>query len=245
MSNRRINPWKAVPLSEKNKEAKFQGIMDGMVERVMVGKTAIVTGWALSMLGAGMLSVSIFGWYMLLPLKTIESDFWLVDKSTGIISRPVGISDAPKLFGAFVEQHYLRLYLEARENWVPEMDQRADHVVKIMSSPDEQARYAAWRKSPQSPMLEIGKDGHVEVDRVRYLPQAMDAASGTRRYLVLFDRTIWHEGNKGPTVPWSATIDFKWLPQLPMQVDDRTDNPGGFQAINYARSSDAPDLKRQ
>jgi type IV secretion system protein VirB8 len=234
-----------LPLLQKNKEAKFRSILDGATERFMVGKGAIVTGWGLSMLGAGMLSVSVVGWYSFLPFKTVVPEYWLVDKSTGIIARPVSLSDAPKIFGAFVEQHYLRLYLEARENWVPEMDERADHVVKIMSSPDEQARYGAWRKSPQSPMVEINKDGHVEVERVRYLPQAMDAASGTRRYLVLFDRTIWHQGNKGQTVPWSATIDFQWHPELPMQVDDRTDNPGGFQAINYATSPDSQDQQRR
>jgi type IV secretory pathway component VirB8 len=241
----RINPWQAKPLTEKTKEAKFRKVMDAAVERAMVGKAAIITGWVLSSAGVGLLAVSVWGWYSFLPFKTVVPEFWLVDKSTGIIAKPVGISDAPSLFGAFVEQHYLRLYLEARENWVPEMDQRADHVVKIMSTPDEQARYMAFRRAPQSPMVEVGKDGHVEIERVRYLPQAMDKVSGTRRYLLLFDRTIWHEATKGPTVPWSATVDFQWHPELPMSPDDRTDNPGGFQAINYSRSSDSPDQKRQ
>ena len=87
-----------------------------------------------------------------MPLKTTEVKFFLVDKSTGIIGEPVGLQDAPKLFGAAVEQQYLRRYVEAREGWVPEMDERNDHVVKIMSTPDEQARYRgrpqrAWHRS--------------------------------------------------------------------------------------------------
>ena len=51
----------------------------------------------------------------LLPLKTSEIKFFLVDKSTGIIAEPVGLRDAPRIFGAAVEQQYLKRYIEARE----------------------------------------------------------------------------------------------------------------------------------
>jgi type IV secretory pathway VirB9-like protein len=63
-------------------------------------------------------AASIFGWVTLLPLKTSEVKFFLVDKSTGIIAEPVGLQDAPRIFGAAVEQQYLKRYIEAREGWV-------------------------------------------------------------------------------------------------------------------------------
>jgi hypothetical protein len=147
----KISPWTAKPLSDAAKNAKFRAVMDLAAERVILGRSAIVTGWAIGGVGVACFAASIFGWVTLLPLKTSEVKFFLVDKSTGIIGEPVGLRDAPRIFGAAVEQQYLKRYIEAREGWVSEMDERNDHVTKLMSTPDEQARYAAARNMPLSP----------------------------------------------------------------------------------------------
>ena len=240
----KISPWTAKPLSEAAKNAKFRAVMDLAAERVILGRSAIVTGWAIGGVGVACLAASIFGWVTLLPLKTSEVKFFLVDKSTGIIGEPVGLRDAPKLFGAAVEQQYLKRYIEAREGWVPEMDQRNDHMTKLMSTPDEQTRYAALRNAPSSPEKSLGKDGHVSLGNFRFHPLAI-GTDKTRRYLVQFDRTVWRGANPDPTQAWSATVDFQWHPELPMRPDDRTDNPGGFQVLGYSASSDTPDRRRQ
>jgi type IV secretory pathway component VirB8 len=135
----KISPWTAKPLTDAAKNAKFRTVMDLSAERVILGRSAIVTGWVIGGVGVACFAASIFGWVTLLPLKTTEVKFFLVDKSTGIIGEPVGLQDAPRIFGAAVEQQYLKRYIEAREGWVPEMDERNDHVTKLMSSPDEQA----------------------------------------------------------------------------------------------------------
>ena len=223
----KISPWTARPLIDAAKNAKFRAVMDLSAERVILGRSAIVTGWVIGGVGVACFAASIFGWVTLLPLKTSEVKFYLVDKSTGIIGEPVGLQDAPKLFGAAVERQYLKRYIEAREGWVPEMDERNDHVTKLMSTPDEQARYAAGRNMPLSPVKALGKDGE------------------TRRYLVQFDRTVWRGGNSDTMQAWSATVDFQWHPELPMRPDDRSDNPGGFQVLGYSASSDSPDQRRQ
>ena len=147
----KINPWTAKPLTDATKSAKFRAVMDLSAERVILGRSAIVTGWVIGSVGVLTFAASIFGWVTMLPLKTTEVTFYLVDKSTGIISQPVGLQDAPKLFGAAVEQQYLRRYIEAREGWVPELDEQNDHVAKIMSSPAEQARIADARNAVDSP----------------------------------------------------------------------------------------------
>ena len=219
--------------------------MDLSAERVILGRSAIVTGWVIGVVGVACFAASIFGWVTLLPLKTSEVKFYLVDKSTGIIGEPVGLQDAPKLFGAAVERQYLKRYIEAREGWVPEMDERDDRVTKLMSTPDEQARYAAGRNAPLSPVNALGKDGHVSVENLRFHPLALARDGETRRYLVQFDRTVWRGANKDPMQPWSATVDFQWHPELPMRPDDRSDNPGGFQVLGYSASSDSPDQRRQ
>src|ERR1035441_3837946 len=99
----KINPWTAVPLTEASKNAKFRAVMDLSAERVILGRSAIVTGWVIGGVGVTCMAASIFGWVTVLPLKTTEVKFYLVDKSTGIIGEPVGIQDAPRIFGAAVE----------------------------------------------------------------------------------------------------------------------------------------------
>jgi type IV secretory pathway component VirB8 len=242
---RKLAPWTARPLTEASKAAKFREVMDLAAERVILGRSAIVAGWTIGGIGAVTFAASIYGWVSILPLKTTEVRFFLVDKSTGIISEPVGLQDAPKFFGAAVEQQYLRRYIEAREGWVPDMDERNDHVAKIMSTPEEQARVADVRNAPASPAVAPGKDGHVRVENFRFHPLALGKDGETRRYLVQFDRTVWHGATRDATKPWSATVDFQWHPGLPMRPDDRSDNPGGFQVLSYSASSDAPDTRRQ
>lgn len=241
----KINPWTAEPLTEATKNAKFRAVMNLSAERVILGRSAIIAGWTIGGVGVACLAASILGWVTILPLKTVEVKFFLVDQSTGIIGEPVSIEDAPKTFGAAVEQQYLRRYIEAREGWVPEMDEQDDHVAKIMSSPDEQARIAAARSLPTSPIKALAKDGHIQIDNFRFHPQAMGKDGETRRYLVQFDRTVWHGGTKDPTKSWSATVDFAWHPMLPMLPSDRSLNAGGMQVISYSASSDTPDTRRQ
>jgi type IV secretory pathway component VirB8 len=241
----KISPWTAKSLTDAAKNAKFRAVMDLSAERVILGRSAIVTGWVIGGVGVACFAASIFGWVTLLPLKTTEVKFFLVDKSNGIIGAPVGLQDAPRIFGAAVEQQYLKRYIEAREGWVPEMDERNDHVTKLMSTPDEQARYAAGRNAPLSPVKALAKDGHVSVDNFRFHPLAIGKDGETRRYLVQFDRTVWRGANRDTVQPWSATVDFQWHPELPMRPDDRSDNPGGFQVLGYSASSDSPDQRRQ
>lgn len=241
----KVNPWLAAPLTEAAKSAKFRAVMNLSAERAILGRSAIVTGWIIGGVGLALVSVSIFGWITILPLKTTEVKFYLVDRSTGIIAEPVSLQDAPRLFGAAVEQQYLRRYIEAREGWVPEIDEQNDHVAKIMSSADEQARIADARSSPTGPVKALAKDGHISVENFRFHPLAIGKDGITRSYLVQFDRTVWHGANRDPTQSWSATVDFQWHPALPMRPDDRSLNAGGFQAIAYSAKSDTPDTRRQ
>lgn len=241
----KINPWTAKPLTEAAKSQKFRQVMNLTAERAIMGRSAIVTGWTVGGTGLACFAVSMLGWIMILPLKTVEEKIWVADQTTGIISRPVSLDDAPKIFGAATERHYLQQFIEAHEAWLFEMDERNDHVVKIMSTPGEQSRYAEWRKSQTSPMKAIGKTGHVVLENYRWHPQAVGKDGETRRYIVQYERTVWHGEAKDPPEPWTITIDFQFKPNLPMLPSDRDINPGGFQEINYTATSDVPDTKRQ
>jgi type IV secretion system protein VirB8 len=242
----KIAPWRARPLSDAAKNAKFREVMDLAAERVILGRSAVIAGWSVGAAGVVLALAAAIAVAALVPLKTTEVRFLLVDQSTGIIGAPVGLEDAPKLFNDAVARQYLKRYVEAREEWVPQMDQENDHLAKLMSTPDEQTRYAAWRNSPTSPIKAVGPEGHVGVENFRFHKQAVGKGE-TLRWLVQFDRTVWRGGAKDTPQPqsWSATIDFEWRPQLPMTPRDRDDNPGGFLAISYSASPDTPDDRRQ
>lgn len=241
----KINPWSAQPLTEASKDAKLRAVLNLAAERVIYGRQAIVVSWTVFGLGLAFFVISIAGWVMVLPLKTIQNNMWVADSSTGIISRPLRLEDAPTHFGPAMEQHALHQYLLARERWIPETDREDDHLAKVMSSAEEQARINASRQKPDHPAVALGGAGHVEIENVRYFPQFMDKDSQTRRYLVRYQRTTWRGNNKESTEPWTASIDFSWHPEREMMAADRDLNPGGFVAIAYTSNSDLPDTKRR
>jgi hypothetical protein len=47
----KISPWTAKPLSDAAKNAKFRAVMDLAAERVILGRSAIVTGGRSAALG--------------------------------------------------------------------------------------------------------------------------------------------------------------------------------------------------
>jgi type IV secretory pathway component VirB8 len=242
----KLNPWVARPLTEASKNRHFRAVMDLQAERVILGRSAVVAGWVIGGIGVACMALSIWGWVEILPLKETKFVFEEVDKSTGIVGEPVGIQDAPKLFGAAVEQQYLRQYVMAREAWVPQMDQENDHVAKLMSSPEEQARIAEARKSPSGNPIAVGKDGFVQIQNFRFHPLAVGKDGETRRYIVQFDRTVWHGSAKDATQSWSAVIDFSFHPAMPMPLpSDRAINAAGMVVQDYSATSDTPAPKRQ
>jgi type IV secretion system protein VirB8 len=240
----RLTPWSSKALSAAAKERKFREVMDLSGERVLLGRSAIIAGWVIGGTGIVSLLASAVTVASLFPLKQTEVRFFLVDQSTGIISAPVSIADAPKIFSEAQDRQYLRRYIEAREGWVYEMDQRNTHLANVMSVPAEQARIADKRVAETSPAKLLGKDGHIQVENFRF-HQLAGGRARSRSYLVQFDVTVWRGTQKESTKPYSATIDYEWHPELPMTPDDRSDNAGGFQVLAYSANPDTPDARRQ
>lgn len=231
----RLSPWVAKPLSDATKDAYFRRRMDVAAESVLLGRSAIIAGWTVGIIGAACLAASIYGWVTFLPLKTVETRFYMVDRSTGIISQPVSLQDAPRIFSVATERFYLKRYLIAREGFDPNTDRANAHQTDLMSTPDEQVRYQTWR---QAYLVPLGaQHAHISIDNLRFHAEPAQRV-GARRYLVQFDRTVWHDMTRDPTQTWSALIDFSWRPDLPMRPIDRDDNPGGLQIFSYSASND-------
>lgn len=241
----KISPWTAQPLTTAAKDAKLRQALSLHAERVIYGQQAILVSWIVFGLGVAMILTSIGGWVMVLPLKTIQNEIWVADKTTGIIAKPISVEDAPKHFGQAIEEHYVRQYLLARTRWTPETDQEDDHLAKIMSSADEQARINYERQNPNSDVIAIGNAGHVQIENDHYFPQFVDKDSDTRRYMIRFTRTVWRGNNKESSEPWTANVDFQFHPERKMNPADRRDNTPGFVAITFSAKSDRPDPRRQ
>jgi type IV secretory pathway component VirB8 len=236
----RLAPWRAQPLSDAAKSAHSRRLMDLRAESVLLGRSAIIAGWVVGGIGAAAFFASMVGWLTVLPLKTTEMRFFEVDRSTGIIGVPVSLEDAPKLFSEATDHQYLKRYLQACEQWIWEMDRQNDHVCKLMSTPERQARYMAWREKPSSPPKSLGRAGYIEIDNLRYHLQAVDKLTNTHRYWVQYDRAVWKGQTKDQMAAWSATVDFQYHPELPMLPRDRPDNLSGMQVSGFTVSSDAP-----
>jgi len=236
----RFAPWRAQALSQAAKDKHFRNVMDLQAESVLLGRSAIIAGWVIGGVGAAAFIASIAGWLMILPLKTTEMKFYEVDRSTGIIGVPVSLEDAPKLFSEATDHEYLKRYIMACEQWVPDVDRQNDRLCKLMSTPEQQASYMARRAKPTSTPKTIGKAGHVELDNFRFHPQATDKTTGTHRYWVQFDRSVWKGSNLEETKTWSASVDFKYQPEREMVPQDRDDNRSGLQVSSFTVTSDTP-----
>lgn len=240
----KLAPWRSKPLAVAAKQEKFRETMSLSAERVILGRSAIIAGWAIGSAGLFLMTASVVGWVQILPLKTTVDRLWIGDKATGIISEAPTFADGLRVLGPSAELHYLQLYAQARLNWIPENDQANDHLVKIMSRPDEQARYMEERASPAGPIHSVGKDGHATTDNLRFHREADGSDGVTHRYTVQFIRSIWQGKEKQSAEPWTATVDFQWHPELPMKESDRYLNPPGLQVVSFSASSDIPNQAR-
>jgi len=215
-------------------------------ESVLLGRSAIIAGWVIGAVGVLLTLASMAGWtIIILNQKPPAPLFFEVDRTTGIVSEPVGAQDAPKLFSEATDQEYLKRYIMACEQWVPQMDRQNDRICKLMSTPEEQARYMARRAKPTSPQKAIGPNGYVELDNFRFHVQAYDKATNTHRYWVQYERTVWKGSTKEQSRSWSATVDFQFHPEVPMLPRDRPDNKPGFQAVSFSVTPDTPDAAEQ
>lgn len=229
--------WRAVPVPPEARQHYFDEVASYSSELARTARRARNAGWIVGAIGTAAGVAGIVSAATLFPLKRTEVQFFEVDKSTGYIGSSLAATDAPRLFSEQTAYHALRDYVDAREGYVPETDDLMFHKAAVMSSPDEQQRYAAMRKAPLSPPNVLGRTGYARVDDFHISPIGSGKAH-TFVYLVRFDRVVVRGGQAQPTEHWSATIEFQWHPELPMSAQDRLVNPGGFQAIAYQAQPD-------
>ena len=164
----------------------------------------------------------------LAPLKTVVPYVIRVDRTTGAVDVVSALKAGPPMrYDEAVTKHFLAQYVRAREGWLAPAAEANFRQVSIMSTPDEQERWAqAFRPlNPTSPQVVYGPTGEaqVEIRAVSFIsPQVAN---------VRFHRAV----RQGATVTesdWIATAAFHYT-KAPMAEADRLRNPLGFQVNSY------------
>jgi type IV secretion system protein VirB8 len=187
-------------------------------------------------IGAGTIAVLEAGALILLtPLKTVEPYTLLVDRTTGYVQalKPL---DADKIApDAALTQSFLVQYVIARESF--DMDMMNVNYNKVASWSAEQARSgylsSVQVSNPQSPLIVYPRTTVIETRVKSVSPLGRNVA------LVRFD-TIRRDAGGQVQAPraWVSVIRYRFSGE-PMKLEDRFNNPLGFQVLRYRRDAES------
>lgn len=165
---------------------------------------------------------------VLIPLKTVEPYVVRVDRTTGAVEVLTGLSGTqPVTYEEAVTKSFLATYVRAREGWLPSAAEANFRQVSIMSTPDEQQRWAtAFRPSnPASPQVAFGPAADAQI-AVRAISFVSPKVANVRFHRVL------RQGGQVTESDGIATVAFSYA-KAPMSEADRLRNPLGFQVSSY------------
>ncbi|OHB26244.1 MAG: conjugal transfer protein TraJ [Phenylobacterium sp. RIFCSPHIGHO2_01_FULL_69_31] len=184
--------------------------------------------WTVAAVAAGLAGAAVAAVIVLTPLKTVEPYVVRVDRTTGAIEVLRGLSTTgPQSYEEAVTKSFLATYVRAREGWLPQAAEANFRQVSIMSTPEEQQRWAlAYRPTnPASPQITYGRGADVDVS-VRAISFVAPGVANIR-----FHRSVRRDAQVEES-DWIATIAFAYT-KAPMGEVDRLRNPLGFQVSSY------------
>lgn len=229
--------WLAEDVSDADRQRLFD--LHAAADADAVGNNRAIR-WGGYLVGAAGALIGVAGLACATVVFVIKEDrapaFIAYDPVKHVTLETVSAANAAsKLFGNEQAAHDLRFYLEAREMWAFDTADIAFHRVMIMSTQDEQAKFATdWSfKNPRSPRARYGRNTTVRVDNLRFASGAT-SPNGTRQWFVRYARSEITNGSPAPPQEFLATVSFAWHPELPMADEaDRAINQSGFQVITY------------
>ncbi len=184
--------------------------------------------WTMAAIAAGLAGAAVTAVVVLTPLKTVEPYVVRVDRATGAVEVLRGLrDDGPARYDEAVTKSFLATYVRAREGWLAQAAEANFRQVSIMSTPEEQQRWAlAYRPTnAASPQVVYGpaSDAQVSVRAISFV------APGVAN--VRFHRTV-RRGAQLEESDWIATAAYAYT-KAPMGESDRLRNPLGFQVSSY------------
>ncbi|WP_432788425.1 virB8 family protein [Bartonella sp. C271] len=164
---------------------------------------------------------------MLLPLKTVEPFVIRVDNSTGIVDVVNVLKDEPQNYDEAITRYFASKYVRAREEFNSKEIQNNFQIVSLLSSFEEQKRFAQWYGSsnPQSPQF-LYKNAIVTTSIKSISFISKDIAQ------VRYYKTVRDNDNKESITHWVSTLNFEYV-NAPISTQNRLINPLGFMVHEY------------
>lgn len=183
--------------------------------------------WFIAVVAGILAAVSIVAVAGLTPLKTVEPFVVRVDSSTGIVDVVSALTSTAGTYEEAVTKYFAAKYVRAREGYVWSEAEENFRTVSLLSSHEEQARFAALYRggNPRSPQNLYGHSATSEIDVVSI--SLINAKVVSVRYV----RTVTR-GEEVRTTHWVATLTFAYV-NAPMSSTDRLVNPLGFVVSEY------------
>lgn len=197
-------------------------------DRLAAAQRSRRLAWSVAAAAGALAIAAVASIAVLTPLKTVEPYVVRVDRTTGAVEvlRGLGTS-GPVPYEEVVTKSFLATYVRAREAWLPQAAEANFRQVSIMSTPEEQQRWAqAFRPTnPASPQVSYGPAADVQV-AIRAISFVAPGVANVR-----FHRSI-RRGGQLEESDWIATAAFAYT-KAPMGESDRLRNPLGFQVSSY------------
>ena len=194
------------------------------------------TAWIVAGAAISVAVIEAIAMIAMLPLKTVVPYTILVDRNTGFAQVLEG-SDVPavKPQSALV-QSLLAQYVLARETYDIGSIQSQYRKVALWSEGETRRQYVGMMASgnPLSPVARYGRNTIVETHVESVTPTAKDTA------LVRFYTERRNQGQAASErAYWISLIRYRFDGE-PLAIEDRFDNPLGFQVVHYRRDQEAP-----
>lgn len=183
----------------------------------------------------------------LAPLKSVEPFVIRVDNITGMVDVVSTLTDTDgeveESAQEALDRYWLGQYIRHREGYqwaTREYDRR---LVGLLSDASVQQAYAAYtdpRQNSKAPVNIYGRNAEVvtEVKGVSFINSETVEGETRTTALVRYTKQVKRAGERSPLTHWAATVTFRYLNSA-MSVDDRMENPLGFQVVNYRNNQES------
>ena len=170
---------------------------------------------------------------LLTPLKSVEPFVVRVDNNTGLTDVVSTLKQKSVANDEVLNKYWLAVYVRNRESYSWETIQTSYDTTMLLSSREEQARFAAIYQNPAAPHKVLGQNFRVAV-KIRNIAFVGDTAQV--RFSKNTAGTIPAQDGNNRQVDkvdnYIATITFDYQ-NRPTKEQDRLINPLGFQVTNY------------
>ena len=196
-------------------------------DRLIAAERSKRTAWVIAIGASLMATAALAAVAALAPLKSVEPFVIRVDNATGIVDVVDALATSSGTYDEAVTKYFAAKYVRAREGWVASEAEEAFRTAALMSTPDEQARFAALYRgsNPESPQNLLGK---AAVARVQIKTIAL---IGRQVVQVRFLRDT-RRSDEHKLTHWVATLTYAYV-NAPTASNDRLVNPLGFLVSEY------------